>query len=62
MQIVTIVVLTELFGMPVEVSGGMAIVLWLITFVVIVPFGLVLAFHDGLKWGKLRQIREQADE
>ena len=62
MQIVTVVVLTELFGMPVEVSGGLAIVLWLITFVVIVPFGLVLAFHDGLQWGKLRQIREQADE
>ena len=62
MQIVTVVVLTELFGMPVEVSGGLAIVLWLITFVVIVPFGLVLAFHDGLQWGKLRQIREEADK
>jgi uncharacterized protein (TIRG00374 family) len=59
MQIVTVVVLTELFGMPVEVSGGLAIVLWSITFVVIVPFGLALAFHDGLQWGKLRQIREQ---
>lgn len=59
MQIVTVVVLTELFGMPVEVSGGLAIVLWFITFVVIVPFGLVLAFHDGFRWSKLRQIRQQ---
>ncbi len=61
MQIVTVVVLTELFGMPLEVSGGMAIVLWAITFVVIVPFGLVLAFHDGLNWGKLRQVRQEPE-
>jgi uncharacterized membrane protein YbhN (UPF0104 family) len=58
MQIVTVAVLTELFGLPVEISGGMAIILWTITFVVIVPFGLILAFHDGLQWGKLRQIRQ----
>ena len=58
-QIVTVIVLTELFGMPVEVSSGLAIILWAVTFVVIVPFGLVLAFHDGLQWGKLRQIRQQ---
>lgn len=62
MQIVTVVVLTELFGMPVEVSGGLAVVLWAVTFVVIVPFGLLLAFRDGLRWGKLRQIRRQAGE
>ena len=61
MQIVTIAVLTELFGMPVEVSGGLAVVLWIITFVVIVPFGLILAFHDGLNWGKLRQVRREPE-
>ena len=61
MQIVTVVVLTELFGMPVEVSGGLAVVLWAITFVVIVPFGLILAFHDGLNWGKLRQVRREPE-
>jgi uncharacterized protein (TIRG00374 family) len=60
MQIVAIAVLTELFGMPMEVASGLAIVLWAITFVVIVPFGLALAFHDGLNWSKLRQIRETA--
>jgi hypothetical protein len=56
MQIVAVVILTELFGMPLEISGGIALVLWAITFVVIVPIGLLLAFHDGLNWGKLRQI------
>lgn len=56
MQIVTVAVLTELFGMPLEVSSGMALVLWAITFVVIVPLGLAFAFHEGINWGKLRQI------
>lgn len=58
MQLVAVVVLTELFGMPLEVSSGMAVVLWAITFVVIVPFGLLLAFHDGLQWSKLRHLRQ----
>lgn len=60
MQIVTVAVLTELFGMPVEVSSSMALVLWAITFVVIVPVGLALAFHEGINWGKLRQIGTEA--
>jgi uncharacterized protein (TIRG00374 family) len=58
MQLVSIFVLTELFGLPVEVSSGLAMVLWSITFVVIVPLGLLLAFHEGLNWGKLRHIEE----
>ena len=62
MQIVTVAVLTELFGMPLEVSTGLAVVLWMITFVVIVPFGLILAFHDGLQWSKLRRIQQQPSQ
>ncbi|MBM3738645.1 MAG: flippase-like domain-containing protein [Acidobacteria bacterium] len=58
MQIVSIFVLTELFGLPVEISSGLAMVLWGITFVVIVPAGLALAFREGLNWGKLRHIEE----
>jgi len=61
MQIVSIVVLTELFGMPLEFSTGVALVLWIITFVVIVPFGLLLAFREGLNWRKLRQLEQQAE-
>ncbi len=59
MQLVSILVLTELFGIPVEVSTGLAMVLWSITFVVIVPIGLLLAFREGLNWSKLRHIEEE---
>jgi len=60
-QIVSVVVLTEMFGLSLEIASGIAVVLWAITFVVIVPFGLLLSFHEGLNWKKLRHLEEQLD-
>ncbi len=59
MQIVAVLVLTELFGVAVAPSMGVATLFWLSTFVVIVPFGLVLAFQDGLRWGRFRQLKSE---
>lgn len=56
MQIVTVLVLTEFFGITLETASGIALVLWIITFVVIVPLGLALAFQEGIKWRNLRHI------
>jgi len=58
-QIVTVLVLTELFRVAVEPAIGVAMLFWLSTFVVIVPFGLVVAFRDGIRWGKLRQLKSE---
>jgi uncharacterized protein (TIRG00374 family) len=58
MQIVTVLVLTEFFGITLEAASGIALVLWIITFVAIVPLGLVLAFHEGIQWRNLRNIEE----
>lgn len=55
MQLVTVLVLTQLFQVPVEMAGGIAILIWVITFGVVVPLGLMLAFREGLKWRKLLQ-------
>jgi len=55
-QIVSIVVFTEIYRLPVEAAAGLAIFIWIITVVVIVPIGLVCAFHEGLTWRKLRQL------
>ena len=60
MQIMTVLVLTEFFGVTLEAASGIALVLWIITFVVIVPFGLVLAFHEGIQWRNLRHIEQTA--
>ncbi|MDX1982428.1 MAG: lysylphosphatidylglycerol synthase transmembrane domain-containing protein [Bryobacteraceae bacterium] len=53
MQVATVLILTELFRIPLETASGIAILIWLITFVMVVPFGLVLALRDGLQWRKL---------
>lgn len=55
-QVVSIVVLTEIFRIPLEVASGMALVIWFVTFVVIVPVGLVLSVHEGLNWRKIKEM------
>jgi uncharacterized protein (TIRG00374 family) len=60
MQIVTVLMLTEFFGITLEAASGIALVLWIITFVAIVPLGLVLAFREGIQWRNLRHIEQTA--
>lgn len=57
-QVVSILVLTEIFRLPLEAASGMALVIWVITFVVIVPIGLFFAVREGLNWRKIREIRQ----
>ena len=57
LQIAAVLVLTELFGISVEIASGFALVLWLVSFVTIVPVGLVLALHEGVKLSSLRDLK-----
>jgi hypothetical protein len=59
MQVVMIVVLTELFTVKLEVATAFAMLVWIITFVVVVPVGLVLALKEGLDWHGLRRISRE---
>ena len=56
-QVVSIVVLTEIFRMPLEVASGIGLMIWIITFVVIVPIGLLLLVHEGLTWHRLKEMK-----
>ena len=60
MQIVTVLVLTEFYGVGLEAASGVALMLWLISFFMIVPAGLAWAFHEGIKWRSLKNIRAEA--
>jgi glycosyltransferase 2 family protein len=53
-QMATIFTLTELYGISAEAAGGAAVLLWLVNLVIVVPFGVVLALHDGLKWNEMK--------
>jgi uncharacterized membrane protein YbhN (UPF0104 family) len=56
MQVVAVVILTELFGVRLELATAFAMVVWISTFVVIVPVGLVVALKEGLDWREMRRI------
>jgi uncharacterized protein (TIRG00374 family) len=59
MQVASILVLTEFFRLSLEVSTGIALVLWMVSFLVVVPVGLVLTFRQGLNLRKLTHISEE---
>jgi uncharacterized membrane protein YbhN (UPF0104 family) len=62
LQVAAVLVLTELFGLTLESAAGFALALWVVTFVAIVPFGLILGFREGLNWKRLSHISEEAPE
>ena len=55
-QVVAVLVLTDLFDARLEAATFFALVIWFITYIVIVPAGLVMALKEGLGWRGLRQI------
>ena len=53
-QVFTIIALTELFRVRPEVATSAALILWLLTFVAVVPPALIFSIREGLSWRKLR--------
>jgi uncharacterized protein (TIRG00374 family) len=60
MQVVAVLVLTELFGWRLELATTFAFLIWILTFVAVVPIGFALALKEGLDWRSLRRIGEEA--
>jgi glycosyltransferase 2 family protein len=61
LQVVAVLVLTELFHLKLEVATSFAILIWIMTFVIVVPAGMALALKEGLDWRSLRRMgREEA--
>jgi glycosyltransferase 2 family protein len=55
-QLATILVLTEIFRIPLETASGIALVNYILTFIVIAPIGVPLLVRDGLNWRKLKEM------
>ena len=60
MQVAAIAVLTQLFGIRFEDAASLAIVLWVVSFTLIVPFGIAFALREGLSFTKLRHLEEES--
>jgi len=62
MQVASVLILTEFFGLTLEVSSAIAILIWLTTYVVIIPIGVFLALREGLNWKNLKQLESRLPE
>jgi uncharacterized membrane protein YbhN (UPF0104 family) len=58
MQVAAILVLTELFRLPLETASGIAILLWVVSFLTVVPVGLGLAVREGIELRKVMHSKE----
>jgi uncharacterized membrane protein YbhN (UPF0104 family) len=58
-QVAAVVVLTELFGLSIESATGMALLIWVLSYMIIVPFGFLFAFHEGLNWRKFKDLAHE---
>jgi len=56
LQVVAVVVLTELFRVRLEPATSFAMMLWILSFVVVVPFGLLIMVKEGLDWRSLHRM------
>jgi uncharacterized protein (TIRG00374 family) len=54
-QVTAVLVLTEIFGVPLEVATPLSLILWFISFMSIVPLGVAFALHDGLTWARIKE-------
>ncbi len=61
-QVATIKALTAIFDVPPEMAASCGILLWLVTFVAVVPLGLALAHHERLSLRKLSKESHKAEE
>ena len=58
-QVASLLVLTEVFGVRPEVASSISLLVWIFTFLVVVPPAVVLALYEGLSWGKLRRLESE---
>jgi len=61
-QLATIAALEHIFGVPHELAASCGIMLWLVTFVAVIPLGLLLAHRERLSLRKLSAESHQAEE
>ncbi len=57
-QVAAVLVLTEIFGLRLEMATALAILLWAAAYLPVVPLGLILSVMQGVKLKKINPMRE----
>ena len=60
-QLATIAALERVFGVPKELAASCGIMLWLVTFIAVIPLGLFLAHRERLSLRKLSQESQEEE-
>lgn len=55
-QVSSLLVLTEIFAIRPEVATSISLLIWVLTFLVVVPPAIALVLYEGLSWSKLRNL------
>ena len=55
-QVAALLVLTEVFDVRPEIAASISLLIWVLTFLVVVPPAVALALYEGLSWSKLRTL------
>lgn len=56
-QVASVLILTELFGLSLEPATACTLLVWGTSWLSIMPFGVLFAFFEGLRWGSLKDVR-----
>ena len=60
MQVASVIVLTELFGLDLASATGAAVLIWLTMYVFVAPLGVFLAIHEGIKWKDISHLEAES--
>jgi len=55
-QVMAVLVLTEIFRIRLETATAFAFLAWVLTFVAVVPPGILISLKEGLEWRKLHRV------
>ena len=58
-QVASLLVLTELFGLRPEPAAAISLLIWGFTFLAVVPPAVLLMLYEGLSWSKLRLLETE---
>jgi uncharacterized protein (TIRG00374 family) len=60
-QVTVVLVLTEIFGFPVELATSVGLLVWFLLWVAILPVGVLLAVRQGITWAGVREATRVAE-